>query len=373
MISEKNKENLEYMPDFMLRDIIRSFYNGDISRLKHDELIFKISNHQIDFQFNKSSVNINNEITKRVFLPQDPELPFFAYGIFKPDQIAFPIIEFEVESFEVFEIDDHIKFLRDGVSFIFPDENGKKVKGYRIYFKKGFSKTAYFKISNKEPQSLYTWVEIQGMNAMVAIDGKGEDYVEIDDSDLIIGWNDPYFHIGLEILKRQEIDLGKIDFKKFSFWNEKYAFSRAMFIQMKYMLAYSMMERLAFLMTSFQKGSNQIPNILAESKIVQYAILDVYKNLDEIEKTKDRKLFSSEKKLESNGKVKSEFVKINYKQCIEEANFGKIIKFYYQIRNNITHRGKTIVDREEEFNKYLNELISIIEYTIKNGEKQTRQ
>ena len=373
MISEKNRENLEYMPDFMLRDIIRSFYDGDLSRLKHDELIHKISNHQNDYQFNKSIVDINNEITKRVFLPEDPELPFFAYGIFKPNQIAFPNIEFEVETFEEIEIDHHTKFLRDGVSFIFPDEDGKKVKGYKIYFKKGFSKTAYFKISNKEPQSLYTWAEIQGMNAMVAIDGNGQDYVEIDDSDLIIGWNDPYFYIGLDILKRQEIDLGKIDFKKFSFWEEKYAFSRAMFIQMKYMLAYSMIERLAFLMTSFQKGSNQIPSILAENKIFQYAILEVYNNLDEKEKTEDRKIFSSEKKLHSNGKVKSEFVKINYKQCIEKENFGKIIKFYYQIRNNITHRGKTIVDRQDEFDKYLNELISIIEYTIKNGEKLTKQ
>jgi hypothetical protein len=362
MISERNRLSINYFSNQMLRDIIKGFSSEDISRFNKQQLIAKI----VDLS-NKNE-KINCQIENRVFLPGNVELPFFAYGIFKPNQIAYRVIEDLVYTYEDSSIDNYNQFLRDGLSFIIREENSSKLNGYRIFFKSNKALEAYYKIGNKEPRNLNKWEVIENMNALIAIDKKGFDKDFHGDPDNIIGWNDPYFHIGLEVINTQEFDKAKLNYEVNSNWDEKEFFAEIIDIQMKFLLAYSMLERLAFLMTSFQSGSAQVSNVLSENQFVRSAIFKLYNELPEVVKSKKREVYSSERTTSSNGEVKMGKVTFNFKDCIEQENFRAIIKFYYQIRNNITHRGKSLGRMSNDLKSYLSELTSIIKYTLEFGQ-----
>jgi hypothetical protein len=359
MLKSTNKENLEYMSDYILRGIIKEFdKKEDISRFNTHQLIDKI------VELSKTEVKINNEIEQRVFLPENIELPFFAYGIFKPNQIAYHVIKDLVESSENKSIDNYEQFLRDGLSFIIKTKMPVSLNGYRINFKAEKALEAYFKISNKEPKNLYKWEVIENMNVLVAKDKNGIDREFHGDPDNIIGWNDPYFHIGLEVLSNQEFENKNMNYWVNSKWDEKGFFAEMIFVQMKFLLAYSMLERLAFLMTSFQSGSSQVSTVLADNDFVQAAILKLYDELEEKVQCEQREVYSTERKSTSKG----EKVRFSFKECIEQKDFKKIIKFYYQLRNNITHRGKSLGRVSDNFKTYLKELTLIIKYTLEFGQ-----
>ena len=362
MLKITNLENLEYMSEYILRSIIKEYITNDISRFNKQQLIAKI------IELAKTENDINDKIEKKVFLPDNIELPFFAYGIFKPNQIAYHVIDDLIETCDDISIDRYNQFLRDGLSFIISDEKSFELKGYKINFKSDKALEAYFKISDKEPKSLYKWEVIKDMNALVALDKKGFDKDFHGDPDNIIGWNDPYFHIGLEVINSQEIEYSKLKYAFNSKWDEKGFFAEMIFVQMKFLLAYSMLERLAYLMTSFQSGSAQVSNVLSENDIVRDAILKLYDELAEEAKIKKREVYSSERTLSSKGYVKTGSVTITFKNCLDQGDFKSIIKFYYQIRNNITHRGKSLGRMSDDFKSYLNELTSIIKYTLEFGQ-----
>ena len=355
MLKSTNLENLAYMSDYILRDIILKFDDKeDISRFNKQQLITKI------VEISETKKEINKLIEKRVFLPENIDLPFFAYGIFKPNQIAYHVIEDLVESSKNKSIDKYHQFLRDGLSFIISDKNFHDLNGYKINFKSEKALEAYFKISNKEPRNLYKWEVIENMNALVARDKIGIDKHFQGDPDNIIGWNDPYFHIGLEVITQQKFDNKNMNYEVNSNWNDKVFFAEMIFVQMKFLLAYSMLERLAFLMTSFQSGSNQVSAVLADNSFIQAAILKLYDELDEKVQCEQREVYSTERKSTSKG----EKVIFSFKDSIEQKDFKKIIKFYYQIRNNITHRGKSLGRVSDNFKTYLEELTLIIKYTL---------
>jgi hypothetical protein len=363
MLKSSNLENLAYMSDYILRDIIKEFAkNEDISKFNKQKLIDKI------VELSKIEVKINNKIEQRVFLPENIDLPFFAYGIFKPNQIAYHVIKDLVESSENKSIDNYEQFLRDGLSFIIKTKEPSSLTGYKINFKAEKALEAYFKISNKEPSNLYRWVVIENMNALVAKDKDGIDKHFHGDPDEIIGWNDPYFHIGLEVITKQEFDNKKMKYRVNLKWADRDFFAEMIFVQMKFLLAYSMLERLAFLMTSFQSGSNQVSTVLADNDFVQAAILKLYDDLSEEAKIKKREVYSSERTISSKDKVKMGKVTFNFRDRIEQEDFKKIIIFYYQIRNNITHRGKSLGRVSDNFKSYLTELTLIIKYTLEFGQ-----
>ena len=362
-LTANNVKNLAYMSDYILRDIIKEFAeNEDISRFNKQQLIEKI------VELSKIKVEIINRIKQSVFLPENTELPFFAYGIFKPNQIAYYVIKDLVESTENKSIDNYEQFLRDGLSFIIKTKKPGSLNGYKINFKSDNAFEAYFKISNKEPSNLYKWEVIENMNTLVAIDKKGFDEDFHEDPDSIIGWNDPYFHIGLEVITQQKFDNKNMNYGVNSNWNDKGLFAEMIFVQMKFLLAYSMLERLAFLMTSFQSGSNQVSTVLADNDFVQAAILKLYDDLSEEAKIKKREVYSSERTISSKDKVKMGKVTFNFRDRIEQEDFKKIIIFYYQLRNNITHRGKSVGRISDDLKIYLSELTSIIKYTLKLGQ-----
>ena len=90
----------------------------------------------------------------------DQNLPFFAYGLFKPDELAYHQIENYVEKEFPFEVCGYL-FDKDGMAALQTIDSsimnvGSKVKGFLITFKKEFANEAYKTINNFEPR-IYTW------------------------------------------------------------------------------------------------------------------------------------------------------------------------------------------------------------------------
>ena len=69
------------------------------------------------------------------------ELPFFAYGIFKPGQLAYSIIEKHIDDKKTVKEPSKIPYrmyIRDGIPLIVESKKDfDSARGYLIYFKKG--------------------------------------------------------------------------------------------------------------------------------------------------------------------------------------------------------------------------------------------
>jgi len=94
-------------------------------------------------------------------------LPFFAYGIFSPGQIAF----FQIKSY-VRQVTDAsatgILRIRDGVPVLDADARGEVADGYRIEFNNADAELAYQAIQRMEPSTQYRWGKDGEMNSSSA-------------------------------------------------------------------------------------------------------------------------------------------------------------------------------------------------------------
>lgn len=105
----------------------------------------------------------------KIHRPNDPDLPYFAYGAFKPKQVAFPVIKHFVDYVEPYELNKYALIHRNGLPMVVEDYCDVSVKGYLIYFNdnqiKVYNKSkkrnemwdAYDFIRKTKPISLFKW------------------------------------------------------------------------------------------------------------------------------------------------------------------------------------------------------------------------
>ena len=259
--------------------------------------------------------------------PKNRDLPFFAYGIFKPNQIAYSQIKSYVKTYYESEI-PYRMLMRDGVPLI-KSQNGNRHKtlGYLIYFNEESSKKAYEIISETEPEKLYKWKEIKiGENKANVLMGNnpdlGSSYIEIDVGNYN-GRDDPFFNEAI-ILVESELERE---------WKGMRDFDGFFKLQMSYMLLWSSIERYCSLKYN-NKGSKI--NKLSKEKIFQ-------KNLKKYV-THERKVYSAEDLRE-------------YTLSPEEPY--ESIRYYYTIRCNVVHKGKAMYNDEKMLRQSLKELLYI--------------
>lgn len=96
-------------------------------------------------------------------------LPFFAYGIFMPGEIAY----FQIKPFIQAEASESVEVAgqlwgRDGVPILVESERAGTVTGWKLTFKVGTELDAYKAIGAMEPKAQYRWTRTDGMNVLVA-------------------------------------------------------------------------------------------------------------------------------------------------------------------------------------------------------------
>ena len=263
--------------------------------------------------------------------PENTDLPFFAYGIFKPGQIAF----YQIKKFceEIFP--ENAKYemrYRDGVAILCGVKNEFfRTKGYLIHFNDN-SDEAYMKIGNSEPEELYEWAEID-------IGGKT--------ANALIG-KDPLSGS----FNNREYTLSNYDYRKDSFFNEariligecieKYkqitniTMRDFFIIQMHYMLLWSVIERFCTLKYGYRLiGANKFR--FAKERVFKEKLKEI--DYEDVAYSSDRL-------------DKKELNPFDYRS----------IEYYYTIRCNVVHRGKSVSLEDKEKLKFaLEDLYGLFE------------
>lgn len=164
--------------------------------------------------------------------PANPELPFFAYGLFRPGQLAFfQVRDLVLEVVDPAEVAGQLR-LRDGLPIIQPEGHGC-VRGALLTFSPGRRAEAYDRVSKMEPDRHYRWHEAlaDGASANVLVGRPGKGSVACEDVQWN-GWNDPLFTAALDVVE-ETLEVQTFD------WDLKPLFR----LQMAYLLLWSAIER----------------------------------------------------------------------------------------------------------------------------------
>lgn len=261
--------------------------------------------------------------------PKNTDLSFFAYGIFKPHQLAYSRIKNYVKSYFEYEI-DYTMLMRDGVPLITPPKNGNhnKTIGYLIYFKdEECSKKAYKIISKTHYEKLYKWEEIDvnkyKANVLIGVNPEmGSFHIESNVGNYD-GRDDPYFKEAIEVVENELNDENK-------HWHNINDFFK---LQMSYLLLWTAIERYCSL-----KYNN------TSSKINQLSKDDLFKKSLKKHITSKRTVYSAEDLRE---------------YTLDSEDSYKSVRYYYTVRCNVAHRGKALHNDYKIVRYSLKELLEI--------------
>lgn len=279
-----------------------------------------------------------------VGMPDDLDLPFFAYGIFKPGQIAFNQIR-RFTNGRPIEMDVEYEMLfRDGVPLITDEKNPSfSTKGFLINFKNPYK--AYKRIAKAELEELYQWgiIDVGGIEANALIGKETDCGCFYDREEKLSDYdyrNDSFFIDARELIKGCIDDYDDID---------DITMKDFFIIQMHYMLLWSVIERFcSFKYGYFAIGSNKF-NFARES-----VFINILKHIG-----REDEIFSSDK-LKPN--------KLDSHDCRES------ISYYYTIRCNVVHKGKTVKKEDKiKLKLSLGELFKLFDGVYKDTLNQNNQ
>jgi hypothetical protein len=263
-------------------------------------------------------------------------LPFFAYGIFRRGQISHFCIKNYVSELSDSVFVNGLLYVRDGIPLLETNDTDNVVCGDLIFFKPNTSDLAYKSIINLEPQKYYKWgvIKTSEGDANVLL-GRSPKKGSVAESPNWNSWDDPLFSTIFEIIHEQlssdEIDLNGKSFLK---------------LQMTYLMLWSAIERFVSLRYNF-RGSDIRNKILSLSNdpIFSKHLLNIT--------AQHRVIYSTD-----NVEKKYRFIHSSPKDCLD---------YYYQIRCNITHRGKASISDIQLVKQCLYELTNIFMNVIQSS------
>lgn len=344
---------VDEIPKEYLNDLI-NFYNVNVSIIKCKQKN-DILNHM--------DGTINLPIKEG---PKNIDLPFFAYGTLKSNQLAYYNIEKFVDNIIPYKIKGQL-IIRDGIPNYRTkiEDNGFGIEGELIYFKKECSEEAYNTINKLKSKEYYKWEtkdlkcskelntnKIEKYNILVdnnpCSQSKYKDIINDECSEMrnmrefSLFYDtqlDPFFKNGIEVIK--EISENT---KHDSICNIK----QTLKLQMAYTLLWSMIERFADLKYPLTYTNND--------KKDQFGGDDLFKEglFKYVKENKSKRVIYA-----TNNFSEAEF---------KSDDPIKAIKYYYTIRNNTVHRGKESQDFKI-LKQALDELTKIYEYVFNKSFK----
>lgn len=264
-------------------------------------------------------------------LPADTSLPFFAYGIFKPKQLAYSKIKNHVDEEKLINTEIPYEMrIRDGVPILTDKQWNGCTKGFIITFRQGHDDMAYDVISKTLLKKLYEWktvvIDGQTVNVLFGVDpDKGSNYIEDPNERVNFdGKNDPFFSEVIESIERN------LDSNKFS--RDMMPFFE---LQMNYMMLWSAIERYSSLKYNKSKSVNN----------EKFANQKSFK--DSIKKFEDKPHSSI---------YSTEDLKIHEFDAEDPKN---TMYYYYTFRCNVVHKGKSMPSDYDMLKQATEELLEI--------------
>lgn len=267
------------------------------------------------------------------FYKKDSKKKFFAYGVFMPNQVGYSLIKDYVcgGDDEIVVLKNYSLMHRNGMPMI-TRVQGSKTCGYLLEFCEDTARDAYNVISDSRSNSLYEWIELpiksQRVNCLVS---KAKRFGIPYYFDKYDGKHDLGFYDALNYIDRNLKSSNSI------LSDEESLF----FIQMNYMMLWSIIDKY----TSLRYGGwGQVENVIKLSKENAFR-----KSLRaQIENRERMEVFSSRS---------SEKCTLDLNQS---KKYEKSAKYYYQLRCNITHGGKTRYEEGEKVKLALEDLSKVM-------------
>lgn len=267
---------------------------------------------------------MNDNLSKRKpFLPKDTTLPFFAYGQFKSNQIAYERLAPYVEKIEYATMDGCFLAVRDALPLLGTQEQmkvappdfkiyGNQVHGEVITFKSSDAQKAYQAIEDLEPSNVYSWSvkKVNSVNVNVLTGYrifKGSQ--SLDSDNWSMKWHDPFISDLEDMLNR--------------LLNDEERRGEVIELQAAYIMLWSGIERLIALKYSIKERSEkEIRKHLKSNN----EIADLFSK--DIEKPDEFREIHGSKDPETD------------KQTFVPGDTDKCLQYLREIRNNVVHRGK---------------------------------
>lgn len=255
-------------------------------------------------------------------LPDDTTLPMFSYGLFKPGQLGYFRIEDTVEETITAKAEGKL-YERDGVPVLVEHGTGQ-VSGEILEFASKDAESGYESIVEIEPEKQYRWAErdiyTDGESCRANIllgrnPTRGTAEIQTNDWD---GSNDPIFSDALEVVEEIINSDAKFDRE-----NKKPFFQ----LQMAYLLLWSSIERYISLRYGLRGFGGDI------------SIRDKLKQM-----AKEPGFEKGLKNCELEDHQRQRIVRADRPEgdeCLDPEDPVGSIDYYYQIRSNLSHRGKS--------------------------------
>lgn len=271
----------------------------------------------------------NNE--NRTLDMPDIALPFFAYGIFKPGQLAYSKIRNHVYKTEDVEIKYGMR-IRDGVPILIDDEKDYfRTNGVIMTFRQGQEEQSYRIISKTLLAKLYEWkvIEIDGVyvNVVFGVNPKkGSNFIE--DSRQRVSYDgkeNPLFSDALDLIERS-LNQERNPYRIESFFE----------LQMSFMMLWSAINRFSSLKYN-QKFEIENYKKFARQKSFRHSI-------KQFEDRRHEPIYSTDD---------LEIHEFDAEDPI------KTLFYYYTFRCNVVHRGKTAGEDYDKVEQATRELLLI--------------
>ncbi len=267
-------------------------------------------------------------------LPNDLSLPIFVYGALKPGMPAFESIRSFVACKPEIDRVQASLYVRDGLPLIFLDTSGS-VEGYVIHWRGDNQNDAYTRVCHFEPRTQYEWRVIQ-THAGIQVNTLIGKHPTKGNPQPVYGvrWSlkdDPAFGEGLRTVR-----LAFEEVTSNTNWNQWEKFFRA---QMAYLLLWSILERLS----AFCFGP----------------VLEPHKRINQLHSLEPMVTLISKHVHRQDTVTDSR--QPNKKYMLDSADAKNCFQYFYQVRCNLSHRGKAVINEVEKVTLSLAELLDITE------------
>lgn len=270
-------------------------------------------------------------------------LPFFAYGIFKPGQLAYSKIRNHVAKTTKAEINYPMRH-RDGVPILINRKKDHfKTKGCIITFREGQEEETYLLICKTLLKKLYEWetIEINGkmVNVLFGVNPDyGSDSIEFPQERINFnGKNDPLFDKAIKLIEKN-LSTDKNPHKMESFFE----------LQMNYMLLWSAIDRFSSLKYNKAKQIDNLERFARQKEFKE--------GIKKFKDTYHRPVYST------NDLEIHEFDADDYKETLH---------YYYTLRCNVVHNGKSTSADYSMLKKATEELLQIFNDILENTFNET--
>jgi len=274
--------------------------------------------------------------------PRNVNLPYFAYGLLKPSELAYNQLKDFVESVRRGTIAGCL-YVRDGLPLLELGSNTGDVPGHIIKFRGELVAQAYDTICKFEPGKHYRWEERECISgeARVSVNvlvgrspRKGS--IAFDEDREWTGKRDPVFEHGLSVAEDIVKDSAGNPFEPAP--ADDFEWRRLFRLQMAYLLLWSIIERYCALAYGPELEPTEKTRTLGDDPLFAKSLAEVVDREGKVYDCRDP----------------------GCAYRLAPANPNSSLNYYYQVRCNLSHRGKGAWKDVEITRLSLIELVKIV-------------